>query len=81
MDFGLINDDHNIWENVYDLSGNRVDLNVGAITTTDSGKHIVDNRIYLYVSRLNNTVKEGSGLDMNSIDKDLGTVDVYLKGA
>ncbi len=80
-DYGIVNDDYNSWEYVYDLNGNPVNLNEGAIYSTNDGKYITDNRIYLYASRTNNEVKEGCGVDMNAINADLQVYDVYLKGA
>ncbi len=80
-DYGMINNDSNKWEHVFDANGNRVNLNEGAIATIDDGKHIVDNRIYLYASRTDNAVKEGCEVDMNSINNEFIAYDVYMKGA
>ncbi len=80
-DYGMINDDSNVWENVFDLDGNRVNLNEGVITTVDDGKHITDNRMYLYASRTENAVKEGCQVDISSINREFVAYDVYMKGA
>ena len=80
-DYGMINDDSNVWEHVFDVDGNRVNLNEGAIATIDSGQHITDNRVYLYASRTDNAVKEGCQVDMNAINKEFIAYDVYVKGA
>ena len=58
-----------------------MNLNEGAIATIDDGKHIADNRIYLYASRTDNAVKEGCEVDMNSINNEFIAYDVYMKGA
>ncbi len=79
-DYGMINDETNIWENVFDVNGNRVNLNEGAIKTTDNGLHITDNRMYLYVTRMNNDVKDDRRADMNAINKEFIAYDVYMKG-
>ena len=80
-DYGMVNDDSNKWEHIYDTKGNRVNLNEGAIATIDDGEHITDNRVYLYASRTDNAVKEGCEVDMNSINKEFISYDVYMKGA
>ena len=80
-DYGMINDDSNQWEHVFDIDGNRVNLNEGALYTIDDGKHIADNRMYLYASRTDNAVKEGAAVDMNSLNKEFVAYDVYMKGA
>ncbi len=80
-DYGMINNDSNKWEHIFDANGNRVNLNEGAIATIDDGKHIADNRIYLYASRTDNAVKEGCEVDMNSINNEFIAYDVYMKGA
>ncbi len=80
MDYGLINDDYNSWEHVFDQNGNRVNLNEGVVATTDDGTHILDNRIYLYASRTNNAVWADKAVDMNSLNKELQSFDVYMKG-
>ncbi len=80
-DYGMINNDSNKWEHVFDINGNRVNLNEGAIATIDDGMHIADNRIYLYASRTDNAVKEGCEVDINSINKEFIAYDVYMKGA
>ncbi len=80
-DYGMVNNDSNKWEHIFDANGNRVNLNEGAIATIDDGKHIADNRIYLYASRTDNAVKEGCEVDMNSINNEFIAYDVYMKGA
>ena len=80
-DYGMINDDSNVWEHVFDINGNRVNLNEGAIATTDDGTHITDNRMYLYASRADNAVKDGCQVDMNALNKEFVAYDVYMKGA
>ena len=80
-DYGMINDDSNKWEHVFDTDGNRVNLNEGAIATVDDGTHITDNRVYMYVSRTNNAVKDGAAVDMNSINRIFVSQDIYMKGA
>ena len=79
-DFGMINDDSNTWEHVFDVNGNRVNLNEGAIATIDDGDHITDNRIYLYASRTDNAVKEDRKVDMNAVNNEFVACDVYMKG-
>ncbi len=78
-DYGVINDDSNTWEHIFDTNGNRVNLNEGAIATIDDGKHITDNRIYLYASRTDNAYKTGCRVDMNYLLNEF--YDVYMKGA
>ncbi len=80
-DYGMVNNDSNKWEHIFDTDGNRVNLNEGAICTTDDGKHIADNRIYLYASRTDNAVKESAAVDMNAINKEFVAYDVYVEGA
>lgn len=79
-DYGMINDDMNRWENIYDINGSRVNLNEGAISTVDGGLHISDNRIYLYASRTENAVKDGCGVDTDRIEDAFTFYDVYMKG-
>lgn len=79
-DYGIVNDDSNKWEHVLDANGNRVNLNEGAIATIDDGKHIEDNRIYLYASRTDNAVKESAAVNTNSINNEFVAYDVYMKG-
>ena len=81
MDYGMVNDDANVWEHVFDINGNRVNLNEEAIATIDDGKHITDNRIYLYVSRTDNAVREERQVDMNALNREFIAYDVYMKGA
>jgi hypothetical protein len=80
-DYGMINDDSNVWEHVFDVNGNRVNLNEGAIATVDDGEHITDNRVYLYASRTDNAVKESCKVDMNALNREFVAYDVYMKGA
>ncbi len=80
-DYGMINNDSNKWEHIFDTDGNRVNLNEGAIYTIDDGKHIADNRMYLYASRSDNAVKEGAAVDMNSLNKEFIAYNVYIEGA
>ncbi len=80
-DYGMINNDSNTWEHIYDINGNRVNLNEGAIATDDSGNHISDNRVYLYASRTENAVKEGCQVDMSTVNNEFVSYDVYMKGA
>ncbi len=80
QDYGMINDDSNKWEHIFDTDGNRVNLNEGAIKTKDDGTHIVDNRMYLYASRTDNMVKEGAAVDMKSLNREFIAYDVYMKG-
>ena len=79
-DYGMINDNFNTWEHIFDVNGNRVNLNEGVVATIDDGKHITDSRIYLYASRTENAVKEGCQVDMNSINNEFIAYDVYMKG-
>ncbi len=81
MDYGMVNNDSNKWEHVYDADGNRVNLNEGAIYTIDDGNHIADNRVYLYASRTDNQVKESAAVDMRSINNEFIAYDVYMEGA
>ncbi len=80
-DYGMVNDDSNTWEHIYDTNGSRVNLNEGALATIDGGMHIVDSRIYLYASRTENAVKKGCEVDMNSINREFVSYDVYMKGS
>lgn len=80
-DYGMVNSDSNKWEHVFDVDGNRVNLNEGAIATIDDGAHIKDNRVYLYASRTDNAVKDGCQVDMNSINNEFISYDVYMKGS
>ncbi len=80
-DYGMINNDSNTWEHIYDINGNRVNLNEGAIATDNSGNHISDNRVYLYASRTENAVKEGCQVDMSTVNNEFVSYDVYMKGA
>ncbi len=79
-DYAMINSDEFKWEHILDPNGNRVNVNEGALKIADDGSHIVDNRIYLYASRCNGSVKERAAVDMNSINSDFVTYDVYMKG-
>ena len=79
-DYGMVNNDSNKWEHIFDTNGNRVNLNEGAVYTIDDGKHIADNRIYLYASRTDNAVKEGAAVDMNALNKEFIAYDVYVEG-
>ena len=77
----MLNNDTNKWEHVLDTNGNRVNLNEGAIYTIDDGKHIADNRMYLYASRTDGQVKESAAVDMNSLNSEFIAYDAYMKGA
>ncbi len=79
-DYGMINDNYNTWEHIFDINGNRVNLNEGVVATIDNGKHITDNRIYLYASRTENAVKESARAFTNSISNEFIVYDVYMKG-
>ncbi len=81
MDYGMLNNDTNKWEHVLDTNGNRVNLNEGAIYTIDDGKHIADNRMYLYASRTDGQVKESAAVDMSSLNSEFIAYDAYMKGA
>ena len=48
------------WENVLDTAGGKVDLNRGAILTTADGRKLLENRVYLFVHRADNTTKAGA---------------------
>lgn len=80
-DYGMQNSENTAWEHVYDINGNRVNLNERALATKDDGNHIVDNRIYMYVSRVNNYVREDYAVDMSTINKEYISYDIYMKGA
>ncbi len=80
-DYGMINDDYNTWEHVFDVNGNRVNLNEGTVAVIDGGDHITDNRVYLYASRTDNAVREDRQVDMNALNREFVAYDVYMKGA
>ncbi|MCQ2470807.1 MAG: hypothetical protein MJ147_02075 [Clostridia bacterium] len=79
-DYAMINTDDFKWEHILDPNGNKANVNEGALKIADDGSHIVDNRIYLYASRCNGSVKESAAVDMNSISSEFATYDVYMKG-
>ena len=48
------------WENVLTTDGVRADLNRGDILISEDGKRLIDNRVYVFVHRADNTVKKGA---------------------
>ncbi|MCF0121057.1 MAG: hypothetical protein HUJ65_05410 [Oscillospiraceae bacterium] len=79
-DYSMFDSDTKNWEYVFDKNGSRVNVNEGAISTKDDGKHIVDNRIYLYASRNNGDVKSGAAVDPKFVNSGFASFDVYMRG-
>ena len=48
------------WENLLSSDKKKTDLNLGVLKTDKSGKHMVENRLYMYIHRYNNAVKPGA---------------------
>ena len=55
-------DDANLvrWENVLTTKGNRLDLNHGSILISSNGRKLLENRMYLFAHRADNSVKKGA---------------------
>ncbi len=49
-----------VWENALSTDGKKTDLNRGAVLTSADGKRLLENRVYLFLHRADNTVKRGA---------------------
>lgn len=53
-------DDTAVWENVLTNYGKKADLNRGAVLTSPDGLRLLENRVYLFAHRADNSVKKGA---------------------
>ena len=57
---GSANDDTLVWEHALATNKKKLDLNRGAVLTSEDGHRLLENRVYLFVHRADNVTKTGA---------------------
>lgn len=69
---------HGVWESVLDNHGNEVNMNDNVISTVHNHKHIIDNRLYLFVQRYDGKAKPGAEITRGYVKDSVSIYDLLI---